>query len=244
MLRSQTSRYSIFTLLAVLVAAWGRSAPAQTPQSKDTRPTVAVLYFDNGAVGHAADYEPLRKGMADMFITELMKNTNLHIVERDRLQALLEEQDLAQTKYIDKQMAVRIGKLLSAQHMIMGGFVVDPRGTMRIDARAVNVETSEYEHAETVSDQADNLLNQLPALARKFIGFVPPPSLPPLPPPAKSGDLRYLISYARAMDAQDNHEKDRAVALYKEFLKSAPPTLLVDQRKLAEERVARLQAAP
>lgn len=241
MLLGQRLGYSIF---ALLLAAWGGSLPAQTPQAKDTRPTVAVMYFDNGAVGRAADYEPLRKAMADMFITELMKNTNLHIVERDRLQALLEEQDLAQTKYVDKQMAVRIGKLLSAQHMIIGSFAVDPRGTMRIDAHAVNVETSEAEHAESVTDQADNLLNLLPSLARKFIAFVPPPQLPPLPPPAKSGDLRYLITYARAMDAQDSHDKDRAVALYKEFLKTAPPTLLVDQRKLAEERVTRLQAAP
>jgi TolB-like protein len=237
-------RYSLFALLALLLTAWGGLALAQTPQAKDTRPTVAVLYFDNAAIGRAADYEPLRKGMADMFITELMKNTNLHIVERDRLQALLEEQDLAQTKYIDKQMAVRIGKLLSAHHMIIGGFTINTRGEMRIDAHAVNVETSEIEHSETVSDQADNLLNLLPALARKFIAFVPPPPLPPLPPPAKSGDLRYLITYARAMDAQDNHDKARAVALYKEFLQSAPPTLLVDQRKLAEEHVARLQAAP
>jgi len=241
MLRGQWSRYSLF---ALLLAAWGGSAPAQTPQAKDTRPTVAVLYFDNGAIGRAADYDPLRKGMADMFITELMKNTNLHIVERDRLQSLLEEIDLAQTKTIDKETAVRIGKLLSAHHMIMGAFVVTPDGTMRIDARAVNVETSETEHAETVRDKADNLLNMLPTLARKFIAFVPPPLLPPLPPPAKSGDLRYLITYARAMDAQDNHDKARAVALYKEFLQSAPPTLLVDQRRLAEEHVTRLQAAP
>src|SRR5215831_938321 len=159
MLRGQWSRYSLF---ALLLAAWGGSAPAQTPQAKDTRPTVAVLYFDNGAIGRAADYDPLRKAMADMFITELMKNTNLHIVERDRLQALLEEIDLAQTKTIDKETAVRIGKLLSAHHMIMGAFVVTPDGTMRIDARAVNVETSETEHAETVRDKADNLLNMLP----------------------------------------------------------------------------------
>src|SRR5215472_8715618 len=106
MSRGQRSNHSIMALL--LLAAWGGSAPAQTPQSKDSRPTVAVLYFDNGAVGRAADFEPLRKGMADMFITELMKNTNLRIVERDQLQALLEEQNLAETKYIDKQMAVRI----------------------------------------------------------------------------------------------------------------------------------------
>src|SRR5215472_11737114 len=198
MSRGQRSNHSIMALL--LLAAWGGSAAAQAPQGKDSRPTVAVLYFDNGAIGGAADYEPLRKGMADMFITELMKNTNLHIVERDRLQALLEEIDLAQTKTIDKETAVRIGKLLSAHHMIMGAFVVTPDGTMRIDARAVNVETSETEHAETVRDKADNLLNMLPTLARKFIAFVPPPLLPPLPPPAKSGDLRYLMTYARAMD--------------------------------------------
>src|SRR5262249_1434001 len=54
------------------------------PLPKDARPTVAVLYFDNGAIGRAADYEPLRKGMADMLITELSRNQNLRVVERDQ----------------------------------------------------------------------------------------------------------------------------------------------------------------
>jgi TolB-like protein len=224
---------------------------ARTPLlPRDARPTIAVLYFDNGAIGRAAEFEPLRKAMADVLITELSQNPNLRVVERDRLQALLEEQDLSGSKHIDKETAVRVGKLVGAHHMIFGDFVVDLRGAMRIDARAVDVETSEIEHTETVTDQADNLLKLLPALADKLNSGL---KLPPMPDrrvrdlnqtAPRSGDLRYLITYARAMDAQDNREKDRAVALYREFLQSSPPTLLVAQRRLAEDRIRRLQSTP
>src|SRR5512143_1267556 len=121
--------------MVLLVAACGRSAPAPAPPTpasepasavsqsvpsqqanrgrapllpKDARPTVAVLYFDNGAIGRAAEFEPLRKAMADVLITELSQNPNLRVVERDNLQALLDEQNLSGTKHIDKETAVRV----------------------------------------------------------------------------------------------------------------------------------------
>ena len=53
---------------------------------------------------------------------------------------------------------MKVGKLLGAQHMIFGGFMADPKGNFRIDARAVNVETGEIEHVERVDDKADNIM--------------------------------------------------------------------------------------
>jgi len=208
-----------------------------------------VLYFNNGAIGRADEFEPLRKAMADVLITELSRNASLRLVERDRLQSILEEHNLAGIKNIDKETAVRVGKLVGAHHMIFGSFVVDLRSTMRIDARAVDVETGEIEHTETVSDNADNLLALLPALGDKLNSGM---KLPPMPdrrgrdqPPApRPVDLRHLITYARAIEAQDNHEKARAIALYREFLQSSPSTLLVAQRGLAESRIRTLQGSP
>jgi len=211
-----------------------------------------VLYFDNGAIGRAAEFEPLRKAMADVLITELSQNPRLRVVERDQLQALLDEQNLGTTKHIDSETAARVGRLLGARHMIFGSFVVDLRGKMRVDARAVDVETSIIEHTESVSDDSDNLLVLLPALAAKLNSGL---KLPPMPDrrgrdqnqsqtAPRSGDLRHLITYARAIEAQDSHEKDRAVALYKEFLQSSPSTLLVPQRRLAESRIKQLQSVP
>ena len=62
-------------------------ATAGAQGTPSTRPTVAVMYFTNGAISNNAEYAPLSKGLAEMMITELSANTNIRVVERDRLQA-------------------------------------------------------------------------------------------------------------------------------------------------------------
>src|SRR5688572_4440736 len=134
--------------------------------AQNNKPTVAVMYFSNGAIGAAnKDLEPLSKGIADMLITDLSNNPNIRVVERDQLQKLIAEQKLSESGQVSKETAVKVGKLLGAQHMIFGGFVTDPMGRMRLDARAVNVETSAIEHVESVTDKTDNLMTMISNLA-------------------------------------------------------------------------------
>src|SRR5512138_1296037 len=137
-------------LTAVAFIAASTVAPAAAtgqPRSPDQRPTVAVMpNFDNGSVLNHADYDALGKGIADVLITELSANSAIRVVERDRIQQLIDEQNLSTSGRVDKATAVQVGKLLGVHHMIFGGFIIDPKGQMRLDARAVNVETSEIEH--------------------------------------------------------------------------------------------------
>ena len=228
------------------------SAPMGAQGSRpDSRPTVAAMpYFNNGAVGpNRADYDALGKGIADVLITELAANPAIRVIERDRAQQLVDEQNLGTAGRVDKETAVKVGKLLGVHHMIFGGFIVDQRGTMRLDARAVNVETGIVEHVESVTDKADNLLAILSTLADKLNKGM---KLPPIPSgvvkPAlnseatKPGRWRDLILYARAEDANDKKDRTRALALYKEFLDKSPTTVLASQRQRAEVKVRELSA--
>ena len=177
------------TLLVVL-AAPRLALTAQTPTrpaqpvvapmgTLDSRPTVAVLYFTNGALVGGADYAPLSKGMAEILITELARNPGVRVVERDRLQQLMAEQNLASGDRVDQGTALRLGKILGAHHLLMGGFVVDPRQNVRIDVRSVNTETSQVEYVETVSGKADRLLALVDELGTKLNTGL---RLPPIPP--------------------------------------------------------------
>ena len=236
-----TAAYSASLTLGASVS--GAQAPAA-----DSRATVAVLpSFDNGSVVNHADYDALGKGIADVLITELSANTALRVVERDKIQALIDEQNLGASGRVDKATAVKVGKLLGAHHVITGGFIIDPKGTMRLDARAVNVETGEIEHVESVTDKADNMLAVLSTLADKLNKGM---KLPPMPSgvarPAvnpdgtKPGRWRDLILYARAEDANDKKDRTQALALYKEFLDKTPTTVLASQRRRAEQKVREL----
>ncbi len=82
----------------------------------------------------------LRKGLAQMLISDLSGSDRFQIVERDRLQEILDELKLNETKQIDKGSANRIGKLLGARYMVLGGYF-DLMGSLRVDARVVEVET-------------------------------------------------------------------------------------------------------
>jgi hypothetical protein len=171
------------------------------------------------------------------------------VVERDRVQQLIDEQNLSTSGRVDKSSAVRVGKLLGVHHMIFGGFIVDPKGQMRLDARAVNVETSEIEHVESVTDKSDNLLAILSTLADKLNKGMKLPVMPSgvvrpavSPEATKPGRWRDLILYARAEDANDKKNRPQALALYKDFLDKSPATILASQRKRAETKVRELSS--
>jgi len=248
--------------LGLFGLVWGfpASSPAilRAQAGPDTRPTVAVMYFDNGALVQHADYDPFSKGIADMLITSLAQNDRVRVVERDRLQEILKEENLATTAHVDQATAARIGKLLGARHMIFGGFVIDMHGNMRLDARAVNTETSQVEHVETVSDKADNLLPMVSTLADKLNTGLKLPAIAVSRTAATTGTdtvatsgtkgkpvrrWQALLTYSRALVEEDNGHPAQAVALYREFLDSTPPTFATAQRAQAEDKLRKLTPA-
>lgn len=251
--RFQGRRVWVCVAVATFVAP-NRPAQAQSngATQPDRRPTVAVMYFTNGALVQHNEYEPLTKGVAGVLTEELRANDSIRVVEREYLQQILEEQKLTTTKQVDPSTAVQIGKLLGARYMIFGGFLVDMKGQMRITARAVNVETSETEHVESVQDKADNVLTMLSTLAQKMSKGMRLPALPMRARPsgsagsAAAGTLDDLRRWARATDARDvatvardTANTQRAIALYKEFLSKAPVTM-VAQRNDAEKKIVEL----
>ncbi len=125
------------TLLVSLVfLSW--APPAARAQKKVVKPTVAILYFDYD--GSSEEMGFLRKGLTQMLVSDLTDVSEIDIVERVRLQDALEELELNRTNKIDQSSANRIGKLLGARYLVMGGYF-DIGGTLRMDARVVEVET-------------------------------------------------------------------------------------------------------
>lgn len=248
---------------AALLLAAAPALRAQNAPAPDRRPTIAVLYFNNGAIGRAADFEALSKGIADLLITDLSANQNIRVVERDRLQALLQEQDLSQTNRIDDATALRLGKVLGAHHIIKGGFVVDPKGRMRLDAHAVNVETTKVDYVETVSGKSDDVLDLIAQLSTKLNKGLHLPELsattgdagagagssgaqPSSEPAAgkqvaasniKGSPFQAVMLYSRALAAEDQGKKAEAVELYKKTLAVFP-----DNEK-AKARLAKLEGS-
>ena len=226
------SRTAIVALVGACLAALPEAAIAQA-----LKPTVAIMYFNNNVITKdARDYDGLSKGLPDFLITEMSSNSAIRVVERDQVQKLLDEQKLVGAGQVDRESAVRVGKLLGAQHMIFGGFMADTKGTFRIDARAVNVETGALEFTDRVQDRSENVLGLIGQLASRLNAGLKLPASPsrvgaagtsagPLQagsPTAAKLPMRAAVLYGKALDMADKGDKARAVELFGAVLKEFP----------------------
>jgi curli biogenesis system outer membrane secretion channel CsgG len=199
-------------------------AAAQTP---DARPTVAVMYFDNGAMGKQhEDFDALSKGISGMLINELAQDNQIRVVERDQLQHLMDEQNI-DPKRVDQSTAVRLGKLLGAHHMIFGGFIADQSGRMILNSRAVNVETSQVEYVARVQGKTDNVLTMITQLADSMVNGMKLPALDTKVSEAhveaaKKVPFETVMLYSRGLAEEDKGNKDKAVEYYKASLAKFP----------------------
>ncbi len=193
-----------------------------------SKPTVAVLYFRDGAIGKAnEELAPLSKGIADVLITELADNPGIKVVERDALQNILAEQKMATDGTADKETAVKVGKLLSAHHMLSGGFITDPSGTMILNVHSTNVETGVIEYTTSVTDKTANLLAMIHKLAVKMNAGLKLPDIP-----RQVGEVRQakdekipfqsVMLYSRGLEAKDKGDKAGAITLFNQALASFP----------------------
>jgi TolB-like protein len=217
----------LFALSASVARAQQPVVPAGTG---DSRPTVAVLYFHNGALVGNDDYAPLSKGMAELLITELARNPSIRVIERDRLQRSIAEQKLESHQRMETETAVRLGRVLGAQHVLMGAFVLDARQNMRVDVRSVNAATSRVEYIETVEGTTDRALAMVRELGAKVTAGLKLPAPParvakdPAGSAATSGQnqFRAVMLLSRALEQQDRGNTAGAIALYRNALEVYP----------------------
>ena len=85
----------------------------------------------------------------EMAVVELSKVDTLRLLERDRLDAVLREQELAHSDLTDTSKAIEIGKLLTANYIVTGSVIGMPSSVI-IFSRIINVETGEVESAAQV----------------------------------------------------------------------------------------------
>jgi TolB-like protein len=235
-------RWAAAAILAVAPASVFAQAKA---------PIVAVLYFDNNSFGKdRADYDGLGKGITDLLITDMAANPSLRVVERDRLQSILQEQDLINSKRVDAQTAVTLGKLLGAAYLVTGGFMSDSRGTLIVTSRVVSVETGAITNPLKFQSKGDDVLGlvgqlssrlnaelKLPPLLRQT-GDARPNKLeeavqpahdanvtriaPTMPPKPQRLDVKTALLYSKALDEQDSGNAQKAAELYRAVLQKFP----------------------
>jgi len=212
--------------------------PAQaSSQSK----TIAVLYFENNSLTKADEMAPLSKGLADMFITELSKVEQFRVVERAQLQSILEEMKLGQSGLLNANTAQQVGKMLGAQNLLLGSYMLMFDGKMRIDVRIVEVETGLTIKAEEETGKPKELYKMVKKLVTKVlkdldVKLTKAEALRLSQVDNKSFEA--AVFYAKGREYEENGDIGNAKKMYRKALKKNPDFTRAKMRlkKLEQEK--------
>lgn len=197
------------------------------------RPTVAVLYFDYP--GEDPELKVLSKGLASMLITDMGAQTGFDVVERERIQAIIEELKLSETELADPEKALQVGRIAGAQRMVTGRYW-EFMGQFRVDTRMFDVETSiqvctvgvtgkRADFFEIEADIADRLSV---AMLSDGKNCKKPREGVAAPVPTRERrtvekiDVGVAANYSRALDAIDDDKPEQAQQILTEIVGLEP----------------------
>ncbi len=218
-------RNGIIFLLGFLSLLGGAFSPARASSETSVQKTIAVLYFQNNSIADRDKMEPLRKGLADMLITELSKIQALKVIERNQLQQMIEEMKLGQSGMVDEKTAQQVGRLLGAQTLLLGSYVVMFGGKMRIDARIVEVETGRTIEAEETTGDVKHLFKMVQKLSQKIAKALHVKLTKNDKKRLKKSQNKSFdaaLYYSRGLEYLDAHQYDQAKEMFREALKMNP----------------------
>jgi TolB-like protein len=146
------------------------------------RMCIAVLPFETRGIGG----ELGEINLFDKLITEFIRLNRFKVIERSRMERILEEQKLGLTGVIDANKAVEVGKMAGVDAVVFGSIASDKR-TVTIDARLVDTETGEIitsrdafgkslslaHLSEMIADVAVKIKNDLPVIDGIVVSTTP-----------------------------------------------------------------------
>ena len=153
-----------------MFAALALVAAPVAAQSNANAPVVTVLAFNNSSVGPGSkDWDGIGTGIMDLMITDLASGSKVRVVDRERVNKLLEEQNLTKTGAIDANTAIRVGRLFGACYSIYGSYMRLPNGNATLTIHTTSNETGQIQNAIKESAKGDNVMELIANASGKFI---------------------------------------------------------------------------
>ncbi|MBN1999518.1 tetratricopeptide repeat protein [candidate division KSB1 bacterium] len=166
--------------------------------------SLAVFYFSN--MSDNTHFVPLQKGLADMIITDLSQIKSLTIVERIRMDLLIQELQLGMSGLMDKATAARMGRLLGAEKVVSGTLVGLGDHIIRIDMGIIDSKNNSIGN-EKISGSLEqfyqlekDIVFKLVALLRIKLTSAERQTIEKIP----TKNLLAFMAYCRGLDFEDH----------------------------------------
>lgn len=184
---------------------------------------LAITYF--GDKGLPAQAKPLQKALAAMLMTDLSREPSLQVVERIRMQKLMEEIRLGESGLVDQRTAPRVGRLLGAGKVVTGNILASPGDKLAVYGLLTDVSTG----GGVGKQEASGLLREFFKMEQAIAFGILRDMGIPLTKERTEAIGRYvaqsyqgLIYYGEGLDAQDRGEWDKAIVLFQKCLTEDP----------------------
>ncbi len=182
--------------------------------------TLAIFPFENNSITSRERFEALSKGLSAMMGAFLIKSgASFTIVERSNIQFLIDECEISQSESTDKSTANRLGKILGAQAIAFGSFIVF-EDNIHITVRIIKVETGELIMAETVTGSIKHFTDPVYKLARKIAYSFKAGGDQDIVEPGS--DIDAALFFSKGLDALDNGNRQEAERLFAKSIELDP----------------------
>lgn len=170
-------------------------------------------------------YAPLGRGLAEMLSVDLAQVRGLTVVERVRLQALLDELRLGRSEYVDGASAPRVGRLLEAGRLIGGTYSVVDGDELRLDAALWDAETAEVPEFTEQNGALRNLFRLQKELVFQILdelGIEPTPEERERIERVPTESIQAFLAYSRGLEQEDAGAYGEAAQFFREAAATDP----------------------
>lgn len=236
--RQLEARLAAITRQEIHLAA--KSAVAQEQQlamQQGSPMTVAVMPLR--FVGADSSLKPLERGMAELITTDLSRSSQLVVVERARLQALLDEIALQQSGQTDSTTNVRAGRIMQAGRIVSGQILQDEQ-RLRIDAAIINTQSSQVSGGAADENTLEQLFELEKAIVLQLfdsLGVRLTTAERNAIEQRPTRSLQAFLAYSRGLTLEDRGLYDEASRSFQEAVRIDPSFGLASQ-KSAETQAA------
>jgi tetratricopeptide (TPR) repeat protein len=200
--------------------------------------TVAVMPLRFS--GADTTLKPLERGFADLLTTDLARSSQLTLVERSRMQALLDEIKLQQAGATEASSNVRAGKLVRAGRVVQGAILQVGASNIRVDAAVVDVPTSQVQGSAQQTDQLEQVFSIEKKLALDLftqLGVTLTVAERQQIEQRPTRSMQAFLAYSRGLTAEDEGRYDDASRFFNQAVR-IDPGFGAAQSKSQEARAA------
>ncbi len=237
--RQLEARLAALTRQEIQVAAKSAVAREQQLVTQQASPkTVAVMPLR--FTGTDTTLQPLERGLAELITIDLSRSHELTVVERARLQALLDEIAVQQSGATDAATNVRAGKIIQAGR-IVSGQIAQTQQRLRVDAAIVNTQTSAVAGGAASENTMEQLFNIEKAIVLQLfdnLGVRLTTAERNAIEQRPTRSVQAFLAYSRGLKLEDQGKYDEAARSFGDALRIDPSFLQAQQKGSANQAAA------